>query len=936
MGMVGQSMEALGRDAEFEVIDEFLRALPDGLSVLVLDGEPGIGKTTLWDLAVASARSLSVTVMTSRPTQAESDLPYLGLGDLLNHVPDDILAELPAPQRNALEIALLRTEAGSTSLQPRAVAVAVLNLMTKTSQSAPLLVAIDDLQWLDVPSRRVLRFALRRTGSAPIGLLATMRTGTTEMDIPGVDAPRPERVRRLHVGPLASAAIDTVLRSRLPSSVPGTVIKRLRDASGGNPLFALELGRALVESPEAREPGRPLTIPASLTDVVGSRLARLPGATRECLLVAAALSRPTVDVVRLASANPDGALESLVDGADAGVVELRAGAVTFTHPLLAGILYAHAGAAELRQLHRSLAALVQDPEERARHLGLSATVPDAAIATAIAEGAERAARRGAPDIAGALFEQAARLTPEELSSTASSRLVDAADQHVAVNEIPRAVLLLDEVVANAPRGPTRARALHRLARLRGLAGTFDAASQILIEAIEEVGDDVALSVAVERDLTFARMQLGDPSGALPHARAAHEAAIGSGREVLVAEALDQLCMAEFVAGNPVTNELLEHALQVARRVGAIPLAEHPGWGAGRVSLGMALKWAGRLDAARELLRWVLNEYTDRGDEGSLTPVVFHLGELEVWAGNWQVAAELCRASRELGSRPGQDVAETRGLLVEAMLHECRGDVAAARFKGKQCVDIAERFSDMPALVRSLKLMGRLELSQRHPAQAAEYLQRGVDVESRIHYDPAACRIMPDAVEALVETGRLPAAEALVERLEASGTVAGRVWAAASALWGRGLLLAANGELGESSSALEQAAQAHDRLGLPLEHGRTLLALGIVERRLKHKKDARDALVRAQEIFDALGATGWTNLAQAEQGRIGGRPPSPHELTATEARVAELVADGLTNREVGASMFLSEKTIETNLTRIYEKLAVDSRRELARKLRGTPA
>ena len=166
-------------------------------------------------------------------------------------------------------------------------------------------------------------------------------------------------------------------------------------------------------------------------------------------------------------------------------------------------------------------------------------------------------------------------------------------------------------------------------------------------------------------------------------------------------------------------------------------------------------------------------------------------------------------------------------------------------------------------------------------------------------------------------------------------VAGRSWAAASAMWGRGLLLAANGDLVDAHSALEQAVCAHERLGLPLEHGRTLLTLGIAERRLKRKRAARDALVRAQEIFDGLGASAWSELARAEQGRIGGRTPSPRELTSTEARVAELVAGGLTNREVAASMFLSEKTIETNLTRIYGKLAVESRRELARRLRGTP-
>ena len=928
-----EAVGAIGRDTELAAIAGFLHGLSDGVSLLVLEGEPGIGKTTLWSAGVATARAHSFTVLASRPTQSESDLPYLGLGDLLAAVSDDVLGGLPAPQRRSLEIALLRTDAGAAPLQPRAVAVAVLNLLTHMGLSAPLVVAVDDLQWLDVPSRRVLRFALRRLGSAQVGFLFAMRSGTSDMDVAGDAMADGRRVRRLHVGPLAQSAVEHLLRSRVGLPVPSSTIKRLSEASGGNPLFAVELGRALIESPEGEVPGRPLAVPPSLTDLVGSRLARLPQASRACLLIVAALSRPTVDLVRAASAASPDPIASLTAAVDAGVVQIRGGLVEFTHPLLANVIYSQAGAAELRRVHRRLAAEVLDPEERARHLGLSAVAPDAAVAAAIAEGAARAGRRGAPDIAGALFEQAARLTPPESPALIHARLVDSADEYVAVSDMPRAVMLLDEVIANADRGSARARALHRLARLRGLDGAFDAALPVLDEAILEVGDDVALRVALERDLSFAHMQLGDPLGAVPHARAAYEAATATGREVLVADALDQRCMAEFASGMPVSDELLDQAIAVARRVGAAPLIDHPGWGAGRVALGMTLKWAGRIDAARDLLRWVLAEYTDRADEGSLSPIMFHLGELELWAGNSEAALEHCRASRELGLRTGQLIAATRGLLVEAMVDEFRGDADAARSKGRECVAAAEQVSDKPGLIRALKLLGRIELALRRPLEAVEHLDRGVEVESAIRYDPAACRIVPDAIEAFIEAGRMPAAEVLVARLEASANVAGRAWGAASALWGRGLLAAAGGDLDEARSGLERAASAYERLGLPLEQGRSLLALGIVERRLKQKRGARDTLVRAQAIFDGLGARAWSDYARTEQGRIGGRAASPLELTSTESRVAQLVAEGLTNREVAASMFLSEKTIETNLTRIYEKLAVDSRRELARKLRG---
>lgn len=929
-----EPVATLGRETELELVDDFLRTIPAGPSALVLHGEAGIGKSTVWNHGVVSARRSSFHVLACRPAQAESGLPYLGLGDLFAFVSDQVLAALPDPQRRSLEIALLRAEAEGSPLEQRAVAVAVLNVLLTSSRSAPLLVAIDDAQWLDVPSRRALRFALRRLPNAPIGILVVTRATVIDEDPFGLDGMiRPERVRHLTIGPLVPAAVDLLLRSRLRAPVAGQLLRRVEQASGGNPLFALELGRALLESSGGSEPGRPLTIPASLTELVGSRLARLPDEARECLLVAAALSRPSVDLIELASPRPLGVMEALTAGADAGVIELRCGSVRFVHPLLAGVLYSQATAGELRQLHRRLAYLVQDPEERARHLGLSASAPDETVADAIAEGAARAASRGAPDVAAALYEQAARLTPAGSAEEATRRRVDAADQHIALREMGRARLMLEEALADARTGVIRARALHRLGRIRALEAGFEATSPTLLDALEHVGDDVALRVAIERDLTFARAQVGDPAGAVEHARAAHRAALESGDDVLLAEALDQLCMAEFAAGNGVPPEVLERAITVDGRVGPAPAAEHPGWGSGRVLLAMMLKWTDRFDLARRLMRSLLAVFADRGDEASLDTVLFHLGELELWAGNWQATEELCRAAQDLEYRSGHAVVERRAQLLAAMLDEARGSVDAARSGGEECLELCERAADPPGLIRCCKLLGRLELSLRHPAEAVDHLLRGLEIETHAGYDPGICRIVPDAIEALIDIGRVADAERHLEGLESHGTMLDRPWAVAAAARCRALLDAAHGDLARAQAGLERAAEMHARMGQPFEHARTLLAFGIVQRRLKKKRDARQTLGRALGVFEALGAQTWSELTQAEQGRIGGRAASPRELTSTEAGVAQLVAEGLTNREVAASMFLSEKTIETNLTRIYGKLAVGSRRQLARKLRG---
>ena len=936
--MVEQQVpEALGRETELGLVDQFLGTVHAGPSALVLHGEPGIGKTTVWNHGVALASSLSFSVLSCRPTQAESDLPYLGLGDLLAVVSDETFARLPHPQRRALDIALLRAEAEGTPLHQRAVAVAVLTVLRETSADSPLLVAIDDAQWLDAPSRRVLRFAMRRLGHAPVGFLVTTRATPYDEDILGLGDIRPsEHVRHVTVAPLAPAIVHRLVRSQVASPIAVHVLRRVTDASGGNPLFALELVRALADSSDAAEPGKPLTIPASLTELVGSRLARLPKATRDSLLVAAALSRPTVELIQRARGRSAEVVAALAGAVDAGVIELRGGAITFVHPLLAGVLYSQASAGELRQLHGRLAAVAQDPEERARHLGLSTVAPDDAVAEAMARGGSSAAIRGAPDVAAALFEKAARLTPPDAVEAAAARLVDAADQYVALREMGRARLLLDEAVSSVEAGTVRARALHRLWRVRGLKEGFEASNPLLLEALVHVGEDVALQVAIERDFTFAQVQVGNPSAGLPHARAAYRVAEQDGRDELLAEALDQLCMVEFASGNAVPAELLERAISFDERAGPTPLAEHPGWSSGRLLLALTLKWTDRFDLARGLLRSLLSALTDRGDEGSLDTVLFQLGELELWAGNWQTVSELCAAAEEMEARTGQAVVERRMDLLRVMLEEVRGNTDAARSRGTKFLELAERGPDPPGLVRCLGSLGRLELSLRHAGDAAEYLLRGLAVESRAGYDPSICRILPNAIEALIEAGRMPEAETHLRSLEAHGTKLDRSWALAAATKCRALFDAANGDLALANSAFENASDLFKKLGEPLEHGRARLALGTVQRRLKKKREARETLDEALGIFEALGARAWSQLTRAEQGRIGGRPSSPHELTPTETRIAQLVAEGMTNREVAAAMFLSEKTIETNLTRIYEKLAVTSRRELARKHRVSSA
>jgi DNA-binding CsgD family transcriptional regulator len=312
-------------------------------------------------------------------------------------------------------------------------------------------------------------------------------------------------------------------------------------------------------------------------------------------------------------------------------------------------------------------------------------------------------------------------------------------------------------------------------------------------------------------------------------------------------------------------------------------------------------------------------------------VLFHLGELECWAGHWAAAARVAEESHDLASRAGQAVADRRAMTLDATIASYEGNADTARSIATTCLALAEHAGDSPAAVRCLKSLGVLELSLGNADNAVEHLERGIKIEASAGYDPATLRIVPDAIEALLAVERLDDAAPLVDALASRAMRSKRPWPQATAARCHGLLDAAAGRLTEAETALTTAVEHHHRLPQPFERARTLLALGTVQRRTKQKRTARASLHEALRLFETLGATQWAVRTRAELARIAGRAGSPLALTATEEQVARLVADGATNREVAASLFMSVKTVETNLTHIYRKLGVTSRRELTAHL-----
>jgi tetratricopeptide (TPR) repeat protein len=595
--------ELFGREGELAEIRAFLDGA-EGARALVIAGGPGIGKTALWSEGLEEARRGGLRATTTRPSQAEAALPFAALIDLLSELADEALPALPAPQARALESVLLRAEPDRTPAMHLLVSVAVQRALEETARAGPLILAVDDLQWLDEPSARALGYALRRLDESPVWLVATRRHegGATPGRIE--DALGPDLVRRIELGPMDLGALGLMLRGRLGLALPRARLRAVLERSGGNPLHALELGR-LVLSGASLAPGEAARVPETLGGLVAERVRGLDGATRRALLEVAALSRPSMQLLDAAG----GELEPAVA---AGLVERSGEAVRFSHPLYASAIYTAATATERRAVHRDLAGRITDPAERALHLALGADGPDDRLAARLEEVAREVAERGAADAAAELARQARRLTPDGDGADGARRGLAAADYLFAAGDGPAAQAMLDELIAALPAGPSRAEALWRLADVPE-TGDFGARLRVLERARAETGEEPELSGRIELARALLSFCAGDADRQLHHA----EAALAYGRSApqaeLLADALSMLGLARFVQGHGVEEELMRRALALAP-AGLPYFVETP-----RTMLGMVLKWAGRLKEARPLLEADLGLASARGTCGPNAP-----------------------------------------------------------------------------------------------------------------------------------------------------------------------------------------------------------------------------------------------------------------------------------------------------------------------------
>ena len=894
-------MNTVGRRAEMRAVDRFLTAVAEGPAVLVVEGPAGIGKTTVWRAGLAAARERGWAVLSTTAVDAEADLPFVGLRDLSQRLPVELGDHLPPVQRIALDRALLRGGDADVPADPHAVCAAAASVVRVLCEDRPLIVAVDDLPWLDRSTRRLLTYVVRRLRHERVGFLVTRRPEETGPPF-GPDGPEPVRVELGALGEEDLRAVLATHTGRVPSA---RTLRRVHEVSGGNPFYAMEITRA----------GGP--VPDDVLAVTGRRVAALGDAARHALGLAALLSAPTAaQVERVVGA------VAVEEAVDSGLLESDGVALRFAHPILRAAVTAGIPALRRRAWHRELAAVV-GPGERAWHLAAAATGPDAEVAAALDEAARQAAARGAPDAAADLADRAVALTPP--GEDRARRIVTAAVHHYRADDAVAARERLDDLAAELPPGELRAEAL----MWSGTAWTeddTDAASARLRRALADVTDGGAMdaiSAAAHRQLAVVQVFAGRPFHARAHAEQAVVAATAGGDAASVRESRATLAWARFWNGLGYQEDLLESGAWTRFA------PNHKTFGFLR---GLLLGLTDDHAAARAALLAEHRDARDRGLDRVAALALAGLADVERHAGDWDRALEHVAEGVLVAQAAGDG-------LVRALLHQAGGHVRArlgrsaeARADAAAAIAEGERIRSPMAARFGHSLLGFVALTEGDPAAAVRELEPGAAELLRFaEFDPSLARFLPDLVEALVAVGQTDWAAAVLAPYEQRAGAVGRPSGIAAAARCRALLYSATGDPEGAAAAVGRALAADEPA--PFERGRSLLVAGSVHRRARRRAQARTVLTEAAELFDGLGSTPWAARAREELARIGGRAPGPTALTEGEERIAALVAEGRSNREVAAELFLAVSSVEAALWRIYRKLGVRSRTELAAQRRA---
>lgn len=912
--------DLIGRTEEMSAARNHLLAPDPEPGALLLVGEAGIGKTALVEQVKSEARAAELTLLAARPVEAETRLSYSGLIDLLAGVPESRFADLPAPQRRALEVALRQRDPQRGPRDPLAVSLSLLSLLRKLVEQTPVLIVVDDLQWLDAATERALGYSLRRQSGA-LRLLLAARKDVRPLLFDEVVGELPgRRVKEIHLPPLSSAALHQIFKEELAVNFARPLLVKIEQASGGNPFFALEIARAISAKRIDAEPGRPIAVPEDLGQLVTWRLAPLSKQARTLLIYMAAAGELSVDLARQLL---DGKASAAIDEAmRAEIIEEAAGRLRFTHPLLASSVYGSADDEERRIVHSSLAEAAEDIERRAVHLALSGGASDGTAEELLEQAATNAMSRGAPEVALELLQLASDTSPAPSPSLQRAL----ADASFRAGDAAGAEATLQKLVETLPPGPERARALLLSAAVAYETAGVEQCVALSRQGLDEAGEDTALQARLFAML--AAVTWDDVAKAAAYSARAIELLDESEDPDVDALCVALLTAAEnaLMAGQGLKRELFDRALALEPRT-SLRVSDRPS-----AAYGTTLKYNDDYAGARVWLDKTKRSIEEEGDEGGIPFILSHYPQLELWSGNLEAARAVALEHIAYAERTGQQGQRAQGLFNLSLAEAHLGNISDALSAAQDTLTFSEEIDDVYFVGLAYWGLGAAHVHGGDPAAGLEPLDRAAALREKIGIqDTGRWRFYPEHVEALIAAGEVDRAKQQATLLLHRSTRLDRVSGLATGHRSLGLVAAAEGRLEEAVNHVERARKEHERWANPFEHARTLLALGQVARRKRAKSEAKAALDQAIRLFDSIGARLWAERATGELARVGLRPSAPLELTETERRVAELAASGLTNKDVAASLFISPKTVEANLAKVYRKLGIRSRAELGARL-----
>ncbi|MGH7482778.1 MAG: AAA family ATPase, partial [Longimicrobiales bacterium] len=704
-----------GREAELDAVDRFLDGTEraDIPNAVVLEGDPGIGKSAIWQEAISRARQRGIRTLSSRPAEAELTLSYAALADLVGPAYDEVRNDLPPPQQQALDVALLRRVAERPT-DPRTTGAGLVTVLGALAASGPLILAIDDVQWLDRASGRGLEFAVRRLPPR-VHLLVTQRSDSSDEPPLGLAGTLPEAsVERIRLGPLSVAALYHVIRARLGAPLSRPVLVRISSSSGGNPFYALEIARALPGGDIGLSGSVPLSLPGRLQTIISAHVTGLSETTREVLLAVAMLSRASTQVLAAAFDSPQELEGALAEAEHADVIVRDQTGVRFTHPLLASAVHASASQAGRHAMRRRLAAIALDPEERARHAAHAASGPDEATALEVERGAELALRRGAQDAAADLYDAAARLTPPDRTSDAIRRQLGASGARLAVGNPAGARERADSALIHATDATDIAETLLLLARIAWVETPGRQPIDHLERALTHSGGDRRLQGRIHAFM--AEYSLNDHARVLEHSDVAADLLDEDEDPSLLARALLNKAFFSAQLGRGALHDLVTRAFLLEKSAG--PNVER-----NRVGL-IWLTCMDETDAARARHRLEDQSYRDRGEEGWRAERLAHLALANFYAGAWEHAEsaieESCTALEQMGQPVGP---WGMAFYIRSLIDLNQGRTERARATLVALRDELERVEHRFFAAIVLSALGTLNLASRDAAAAARSFEQ---------------------------------------------------------------------------------------------------------------------------------------------------------------------------------------------------------------------